>query len=62
VHRGLAAPHRTCAAAVQIEAARSPFGLALPPLFRVGQHLFRINESLTLDSPEKLDSNRYDSE
>ena len=31
-------------------------------LIRVGQHLFRINESLTLDSPRKLDSNRYDSE
>jgi hypothetical protein len=24
----------------------------------VGQELFRINESLTLDSPEKLDSNQ----
>jgi hypothetical protein len=26
------------------------------------QELFRIKESLTLDSPEKLDSNHHDSE
>ena len=31
-------------------------------LIRVGQHLFPINESLTLDSPGNLDSNRFDSE
>ena len=30
--------------------------------FSVGQDLFRINESLTLDSPQKLDSNHCDSE
>ena len=30
--------------------------------FSVGQDLFRINELLTLDRPEKLDSNRFDSE
>jgi hypothetical protein len=28
----------------------------------IGQELFRINESLTLDSPGKLDSNHIDSE
>ena len=30
--------------------------------FPVGQDLFRLNESLTLDSPEKTDSNHCDSE
>lgn len=35
---------------------------SLTPRFSVGQDLFEINESLTLDSPAKLDSNRCDSE
>jgi hypothetical protein len=34
----------------------------LTPRFSVGQDLFEIDESLTLDSPAKLDSNRFDSE
>jgi len=43
----------------------SAFPFRTPPrdtLICFGQHLFRINELLTLDSPKNLDSNRIDSE
>jgi hypothetical protein len=52
----------TVAASPRPFSFRTHFVTPLTPRFSVGQHLFEINESLTLDSPAKLDSNRCDSE
>jgi hypothetical protein len=41
---------------------RTRFGSVSGLQFFIGQELFRINESLTLDSLGKLDSNHIDSE
>src|SRR3984893_12455814 len=64
-----ATPSRRTLSTIRASAARSPFGLTFryfcghsgAAILR-GQDFFRINESLTLDSPAKLDSNRCDSE
>src|ERR1700730_17813208 len=64
-----ATPSRRTLSTIRASAARSPFGLTFryfcghsgAAILR-GQDFFHINESLTLDSPAKLDSNRCDSE